>query len=321
MYTWFGVSPTGHIRRLSGRSAGAAAEWPGTPTAGDNGFFQPRGLKMANKNLDRSSPPQRSLAWAWLVLLLVVVLAGGGLYYYLRSEAPPPQPVASETTTTTAPDTAAATAKTDSSGITEQRLDDSKVIELAPDKQDKATAEKMAQRKEQLGLKKGVQGVVTEEETIKVGQNKVPMSRIAAKIRSSRHQVKEESLDGAGPQTNKASILYGVRVVKPGDNLWNIHFNVLREYFAKRGIKLTRKSDEPNARGVSSGIGRILKYAERMVFIYSCRTDTLCQNLNVIHPNDKVVIFNMTEIENVLAKLGKEHIKDVHFDGTNLYAP
>ncbi len=266
-------------------------------------------------------------AWAWVVLFIIVVAVGGGLVYLLKDEGKPPAeetpPVKEEVVAqkpSPQPQPAGPATKQIESGVKEETLDEAKVIELGKVKQDKKTAQEMARRKEQLGLKEGVEGVVKEEESIKVGGKTVPMSRIAAKIRSSQHQVKEESLGKGRTVTKRPSQLYGVYVVKPGDNLWNIHFRVLREYFGSRGIKVSKKADEPNERGISSGVGRILKYAERMVFIYSCKTDELCDNLDVIHANDKVVVFNMTEIDKVLRQLDAEKIKKIHFDGTNIYA-
>ena len=49
------------------------------------------------------------------------------------------------------------------------------------------------------------------------------------------------------------------------DNIWNIHFEFLKEYFQYRGIVVTDSADEPKKKGGSSGIGRILKFSENMV--------------------------------------------------------
>ncbi len=64
---------------------------------------------------------------------------------------------------------------------------------------------------------------------------------------------------------------YGVYVVQPGDNIWNIHFRMLKEYYARKGIRLGHNADEPESSGLSSGVGKILKFSEAMVIIYNLK--------------------------------------------------
>jgi len=110
---------------------------------------------------------------------------------------------------------------------------------------------------------------------------------------------------------------YGVYVVRPGDNLWNIHFAFLREYFGSRGIPIPSDADEPHG-SKSSGIGRMLKYAETMVHIFNLKTRTLSTNLNLLEPKEKIVIFNLSALNKALAPLTYEQIDRVHFDGRDL---
>jgi len=110
---------------------------------------------------------------------------------------------------------------------------------------------------------------------------------------------------------------YGVYVVRPGDNLWNIHFAFLREYFGSRGIPIPSDADEPYG-SKSSGIGRILKYAETMVHIFNLKTRTLSTNLNLLEPKEKIVIFNLSALNKALAPLTYEQIDTVQFDGRDL---
>ncbi len=115
--------------------------------------------------------------------------------------------------------------------------------------------------------------------------------------------------------------LYGIHVVRPGDNVWNIHFGILKEYFAGRGVALSPAEDEPDARGVSSGVGRILKFSENMVSIYNLREHRLEPNLHLIHPLSKIVVFNLGRMLSILRLLDFDKIDRVSYDGEILWIP
>ncbi len=106
-------------------------------------------------------------------------------------------------------------------------------------------------------------------------------------------------------------------MVRPGDNLWNIHFAFLREYFGSKGIQISPYSDEPVGTR-SSGIGRILKYAETMVHIFNLKTGKLSVNLNLLEPKEKIVVFNLSALDKTLAPLTYDQIDTVRFDGRDL---
>ena len=114
---------------------------------------------------------------------------------------------------------------------------------------------------------------------------------------------------------------YGIYVVRPGDNIWNIHFLFLKDYFARRGITLSPRSDEPDRRGYSSGVGKILKFSETMVYIYNIRQHKLDVDLNLIHPRSKIVIFNMAEALSLLDQIDYRNVKQIKFDGETLWIP
>jgi len=128
-------------------------------------------------------------------------------------------------------------------------------------------------------------------------------------------EIEEEPVLGV---PEEEAILYGIHVVRPGENLWNIHFAVLREYLGHHGLELAPTADEPGAEGRSSGVARILKYAEKMVYVYNVETGRLTDDLDVIQPNHKIVIFNLTRLDMLLRQLDLEKIKSIHFDGTDL---
>ncbi len=114
---------------------------------------------------------------------------------------------------------------------------------------------------------------------------------------------------------------YGIYVVRPGDNIWNIHFLFLKDYFARKGITLSPQSDEPDPQGYSSGVGKILKFSENMVYIYNIRQHKLDVNLDLIHPRSKIVVFNMAEALSLLDQIDYRNVKQIKFDGETLWIP
>jgi hypothetical protein len=115
--------------------------------------------------------------------------------------------------------------------------------------------------------------------------------------------------------------LYGIYVVQPGDNIWNIHFKFLRNYFRRKGIALSPVSDEPTTNGFSSGIGKLLKFSEHMVYIYNLRERKLEFDLNLIHPLSKIVVFNFGEVFALLEQIDYRNVNHIQFDGETLWIP
>ena len=115
--------------------------------------------------------------------------------------------------------------------------------------------------------------------------------------------------------------IYGVYVVQPGDNIWNIHFEFLKEYFRSRGVRLSPVSDEKTDQGISSGVGKILKFSEKMVYIFNLRERELESDLDMIHSLSKIVVFNMGQAFDLLNQIDYENITEIRFDGENLWVP
>lgn len=208
-------------------------------------------------------------------------------------------------------------------------------------------------RKKKFGLKKSMDLVVKSDESIKVGDEVIPLKKILDQIRAQekglspkaeaflkKPEITEEDIGNKDEQktsrfaspaisgtqkpvtgqkkpAKKPVHYYGIYVVQPGDNLWNIHFAFLIEYFAYKHIPIADTDDEPLA-GKSSGIGRILKYAENMVHIFNVKTQLLSDDLNMLEPYEKIVVFNLTHLYNILGPLEKKHLKILRFDGTDL---
>ncbi|MBW2141908.1 MAG: hypothetical protein JRG97_12705 [Deltaproteobacteria bacterium] len=131
---------------------------------------------------------------------------------------------------------------------------------------------------------------------------------------------KEDSMSRATTPAKSADSYYGIYVVRPGDNLWNIHFAFLREHLGSRGFNILPDADEPFG-NKSSGVGRILKFAESMVSIFNIKTMRLSEDLNLLEPHEKIVIFNLTLLHNILGSLTVEQLDVIRFDGRDLLLP
>ncbi|OQX23682.1 MAG: hypothetical protein BWK80_24680 [Desulfobacteraceae bacterium IS3] len=114
--------------------------------------------------------------------------------------------------------------------------------------------------------------------------------------------------------------VYGIYVVRHGDNVWNIHFEFLKEYFKNKGVSLAAFADEPRGRR-SSGIGKILKFSEDMVYIYNLREHKLDLDLNTIHPLSKIVVFNLRRAFSLLNQLDYNTVNRIRFDGKTIWIP
>jgi len=124
-----------------------------------------------------------------------------------------------------------------------------------------------------------------------------------------------ESMQEIEPIINE----YGIYIVRPGDNIWNIHFKLLRDYFRNKGINLSPKSDEPITRGFSSGIGKILKFSESMVSIYNVVDEKLEDDINIIQPMSKIVIYNMSDVFSLLELIDYNTVNQIKFDGESIW--
>ncbi|UCF85496.1 MAG: hypothetical protein JSV50_07635, partial [Desulfobacteraceae bacterium] len=141
--------------------------------------------------------------------------------------------------------------------------------------------EMVQKRKKDFGLEKSVDMVAKQGEQIRVGKETIHLSQILAEIDAKKKSSERIDRQKNAPSetgspttpppvspTKQTDSYYGIYVVRPGDNLWNIHFALLREYFGARGTVIPPVADEPLGHR-SSGIGCILKYAEKMVYIFN----------------------------------------------------
>lgn len=182
----------------------------------------------------------------------------------------------------------------------------------------------MQERKEEYGVKDSVDMIVTSDESIKVGDNTVSMEEILDKVRLKQGAFIEKDLgwgnDSEKRQRNNKEG-FGIYVVQPGDNIWNIHFRLLKDFFEKRGVGLPPLSDESEKNGTSSGVGRILKFSENMVYIFNLESRKLDTNIHLLEPLGKVVVYRMDEVFDLLEQIDLSKVGMIRFDGENLWIP
>jgi hypothetical protein len=177
----------------------------------------------------------------------------------------------------------------------------------------------MKSRKNEYGVDSGVDMIAKSGESIKVGDAVVPMKEILGKIHLNQRKIIKA--DQAASLDQHSADAYGIYVVKPGDSIWKIHFNLLRGYFLQKGIKISYFSDEPKRNGKSSGVARILKYSEKMVYIYNVKERKLETDLNLIQPLSKIAVFNIGQTLDLFRQIDYRHLDSVRFDGKNLSIP
>jgi hypothetical protein len=141
------------------------------------------------------------------------------------------------------------------------------------------------------------------------------------KIRLKSGDIVEKDLKSQDKSNKEKIESFGIHVVQPGENIWNIHYTFLKDYFDHKGIQLSPLSDEPLQGGRSSGIGKILKFSENTVNIYNIKEHKLDMDLNLIFPLTKVVVYNMDQIFTFLNLIDFKHVNRIQFDGETLWMP
>ncbi|MGD2151061.1 MAG: hypothetical protein PVJ20_12735 [Desulfobacterales bacterium] len=179
----------------------------------------------------------------------------------------------------------------------------------------------MKKRKAEYGVEKGVDIITKSDESFKIGDSTVSMQEILDKIRIKSGDIVERDIKSKKMDSLKDSEAFGIYVVQPRDNIWNIHFNFLKDYFAHKGISLSPLADEPEKGGQSSGVGKLLKFSEKTVNIYNIKERKIDVDLNLIYPLSKVVIYNMDQIFELLDLIDYEHVNRIQFDGETLWIP
>ena len=183
----------------------------------------------------------------------------------------------------------------------------------------------LQQRKDRYGIDTGLDFIIQSNERLKVGDTTLSMQKIMDQIRLKHGDILEKKLDLAGMDAadpdHGQNEIFGIYVVRPGDNIWNIHFNFLKDYLNHKNITVSPMADEPNNLGSSSGIGKLLKFSETMIHIYNIEKHRLDVDLDRIQPLNKLVVYNMTQIFALLSQIDYTHVNHIRFDGETIWIP
>ncbi|MCD4675300.1 MAG: hypothetical protein K8S18_04800 [Desulfobacula sp.] len=147
------------------------------------------------------------------------------------------------------------------------------------------------------------------------------MRDILEKAFIKKGDVFQEKIDDSGAVRPQKTKEYGIYVVQPGDNIWNIHFNILKEFYEYQGINVSPQADEPYGQGMSSGVGKILKFSETMVIIYNLIEKKVDSNIDLLEPLSKIVVYNMDEVFSLLQEFNYDNIDRLQFDGKTIWIP
>lgn len=188
-------------------------------------------------------------------------------------------------------------------------------------KKDDELIKLMNSRKVKFGIKNSLDMIVKSNESFTIGDNHISMRDILEKAFIKQGNVFEEKIATSGAVSPQKIKIYGIYVIRPGDNIWNIHFNILKEFYEHKGINVSPKADEPVDQGMSSGVGKILKFSETMVIIYNLVDKKVVSNINLLEPLSKVIIYNMDEVFSLLFEFNYDNIDRIQFDGKTIWIP
>ncbi len=179
----------------------------------------------------------------------------------------------------------------------------------------------MKDRLQAMGMEDSLDMIVRSDESVIIGGRAVSIQEVLKKAAVGKDRIHETRITESGEIELEQVHNYGIYVVRPGDNIWNIHFNILKEYFAARGIQVAEYSDEPRDDGYSSGVGKILKFSETMVIIYNVIEEKIVQDIDLIEPLSKLIIYNMDEVLALLSDIDSDRLDEIRFDGSTLWIP
>jgi len=252
---------------------------------------------------DRTLPGVKSNVRKYILLAFFCILSiGVGVWYLSKTAEGPEKPSQLASKKATIPP--------------EKVIDYDKI----KDKTDQGLTALMEERKARYGVEKSIDMIVRPEESIKVGEETVQMKSILDEVRLSQGEILETDLGGVATPKPRENA-FGIHVVRPNENIWDIHFNLLKDYYDHKGIHLSPLADEPDNLGYSSGVGKILKFSENLVHIYNLKERRLETDLDHIYPLSKIVIYNMDRVFALLDRIDYKNVNRIEFDGETLWLP
>ncbi|MFO7751146.1 MAG: hypothetical protein R6V54_13745 [Desulfobacteraceae bacterium] len=196
------------------------------------------------------------------------------------------------------------------------RINSSSAMDLHPSE---PSPSRQDQNREKRVLEESFDMIVSSDEQFTIGDVTLSMRNIIEKSFLKKRKIFEEGIDDAGQTRQETIQRYGIYIVKPGDNLWNIHFAIVQEYFRSKGITLSRTADEPVDNHASSGLGKVLKFSEQLVTIYNIMEKTVDKNIDLLEPLSKIVVYNINEVFALLKKIDYKNMDKIRFDGETIW--
>jgi len=244
-------------------------------------------------------------------LLIVTLLIAGTLFLY----------AAKETILGTGPQDdsgqgAPAITSVNDGDVVTGRIDDPSSMDLH---RSKSSPPLQDQAREKIAMEKSFDRIVSSDEIFTIGDVTISMRNIIEKSFLKKRKIFEERIDGTGQTTQETIQRYGIYIVKPGDNLWNIHFAIVQEYFKSKGLALSRTADEPVENHASSGLGKVLKFSEQLVTIYNIMEERVDENIDLLEPLSKIVVYNINEVFALLKKIDYKNMDKIRFDGETIW--
>lgn len=183
------------------------------------------------------------------------------------------------------------------------------------------------ERQEAYGLEDSVDFIVRPDEPFEIAGKQWTIDEIFKRLHPAiEHErilpsIQEADIGSAlrkpikpqSPARGEPAAYYAVRVVLPEDNLWNIHYAIIQEYLARRDIILSPWADEPYRNGRSSGVGRLLKFIEGLVYVYNLNQNQLKADIHLIYPNEIIVFFKISDLFAALDKLQPEDLQRLRY--------
>ncbi|MEA1967865.1 MAG: hypothetical protein U9N77_06565 [Thermodesulfobacteriota bacterium] len=186
---------------------------------------------------------------------------------------------------------------------------------------DKNNSDLMDQRKQNLDIENSLDMIVKSDESFKIGKITVSMKDIMEKSFLKNRKIFEEKIHESGETEPEEIENYGIYIVRPGDNLWNIHFKIIRAYYNSKGISISANADEPFEDKLSSGIGKVLKFSEKLVIIFNLMENKVDTDINLLTPLSKIVVYNMNEVFALFKKINYKNVDKIRFDGETIWIP
>ncbi len=182
-------------------------------------------------------------------------------------------------------------------------------------------------------MKDSIDHIVRREETFQVDGKMLSLESILGKLSNGVRMervvpfIRESSI---GPSIRRpiqeplaphlqAERYYGVRVVRPSENIWTIHYGIFQEYMARRGIEIAPAADRPLADGRSSGVGRLLKFMEGMVLVYDTKGEGVVKNIHVIQPHTVLAFFNISDLFAAFDQLSPNTLLSLRYVDRGIY--